>query len=73
VDALEVTGGPVPVIQRVNVSRANAGATAFSVSENGSLVHAEDEPQERHTLVWVDRNGREKALAAEPNDYFAEH
>ena len=72
---LEVTGGPVPVVEGVmgpagvgNLARA---AAQFSFSRNGSLIYVvgEDSAQAQHTLVWVDRQGSEEPLGAPPRAY----
>jgi serine/threonine-protein kinase len=68
VDALEVIGGPVSMIDVVSVAGAIAtGAAHFSVSARGTLVYIEplgSGVTARRTLVWVDRNGRETAIKA---------
>ena len=68
VDRLEVTGGPVPMSEGV-VTGIFSGAAHFSVSDSGALVYVSGSYQEDRTLVWVDREGREEALAAEPRAY----
>ena len=68
-DELEVTSDPVPVVDGVSTKRS--GAANFGISQNGSLAYVAG-PQGRgpeRTLVWVDREGREEALAAEPRIY----
>ena len=63
--ALEVKGGPVPIVEGVYIM--------FACSNSGTLVYVTGTtgagalPQ--HTLVWVDRNGKEEPLAAPPNTY----
>ena len=67
-DALEVTTDPVPVLEGVV---GGFGSASFDMSQNGSLVYVVG-PRERdveRTLVWVDREGSEEALAAEPRAY----
>ena len=68
-DALEVTGGPIPMAEGVRTAGSTTGAAQFSVSETGSLVYVTGGDVENGTLVWVDRDGREEALAAEPGSY----
>ena len=66
VDKLEVTGGPIPMAEGV----ITAGPAAqFSVSDTGALVYVTGSALAVRTLVWVDRDGREEALAAEPRAY----
>jgi Tol biopolymer transport system component len=70
---LEVTGGPVPLIEGVRDGgvTAGTGATHFSLSGDGSLVYVpggtEQEAQRR--LVWVNRAGVEQSLTAPPRAY----
>ena len=68
VDELEVTGGPIPMAEGVVTAGGNTGAAQFSVSDTGVLVYVSGSGLDR-TLVWVDRDGREEALAAEPRAY----
>ena len=70
VDTLEVTGGPIPMAEGVMTAGTTTGAAQFSVSDTGALVYvAAGSGLESRTLVWVDRDGREEALAAEPRAY----
>ena len=71
-DKLEVTGGPIPMVE--GVFRIG-GASQYAVSDSGTLVYmpgaitaASFAPPTR-TLVWVDRNGKEEPLPAPPNAY----
>ena len=68
VDALEVMGGPIPMAEGVMTAGQRSGAAHFSVSDTGALVYVTADPGDR-TLVWVDRDGREETLAAEPRAY----
>ena len=77
-DTLNVTGGPVPVLDTVVRAGAlqanmNTGASHFSVSARGTLVYVEDsgEVADRFQgpLTWVDRNGRETAINAPARTY----
>ena len=70
VDKLEVTGGSIPMAEGVMTAGSRSGAAQFSVSDTGALVYVTGDPGERErTLVWVDRDGREESLAAEPRAY----
>ena len=60
-DSLEVTGGPVALLDGV---RGNAAAYDFS--ESGSLVYVPGEGEAQRTLVWVDRNGVAEPLETIP-------
>jgi len=70
------TGDPVPLIVGVTTSAGNAtgtGAGQFSVSRDGRIAYRPGAAQagiERRTLVWVDRQGGERAIAAEPRGYI---
>lgn len=69
---LEVTGQPVPVIansmQALNYPNAawNTAAGQFSISDSGWLVYADGGifPDNKNSLVWVDRQGRTEEIAA---------
>ena len=70
VERLAVTGGPVPLVE--GVSRAFAtGLANADVARAGALVYlpraGADEAS--RTLVWVDRDGTEEALAAPSRAY----
>ena len=69
-DRLEVTGNPVPLIERVVVK--TSGAANFSLSDNGRLVYVLGGPRGpggATRLVWVDREGREEPAVPEPRDF----
>jgi eukaryotic-like serine/threonine-protein kinase len=70
-NSLKVSGGPVSLVE--GVLRAG-GAPQYAVSDSGTLVYvpgtATVATTPGHTLVWVDRNGKEELLAAEPHQYF---
>jgi eukaryotic-like serine/threonine-protein kinase len=77
---LQVRGAPVAVVDGVgrpgNPVTAT-GAAFFDVSAQGTLVYARSGAasflraldNERNTLVWVDRQGREEPLSAPPRAY----
>jgi serine/threonine-protein kinase len=67
---LEVTGGPVSLIEGVATAGVHSGAAHFSVSDTGSMVYVDAfENETARTFVWVDREGREERLEAEPRAY----
>jgi serine/threonine-protein kinase len=68
-DQLEVVGDPIPVLE--GVPQAGTGAVNVAVSSDGALVYrvGESEVGARRTLVWVDRQGTEEAVAADPLPY----
>jgi Tol biopolymer transport system component len=55
---LEVTGGPVPIVEDV-MTAAGTGAAQFSFSDTGSLVYVPEDSEQApvRTLVWVSRQG----------------
>ena len=67
--ALEVTGDSVPVVQGVRQTRN--GNVDYAISDNGTLVYVPSTSTGGldRTLVWVDREGQEEPLAAEPQSY----
>ena len=80
-DRLEVSGGPVSVVEgitRATTGTQNTAAANYGVSDQGTLVHLErgsvgfvggPTTTALRTLVWVDREGREEPLAAAPRPY----
>jgi serine/threonine-protein kinase len=73
-DALEVTGGAVPLVEEIARTDAEqTGAAHFSLSADGTLVYIPDIAGAigglRRTLVWVDRQGREEPLKAPVRAY----
>jgi hypothetical protein len=68
---LETRGTPVTVLPHVKTTPE--GASDFVVAADGTLAYV-DAPNATssaaRTLVWVDRQGREEALAAPPRPYF---
>ena len=67
---LEVTGGPVPIVEDVAQAGITFSGTAqYTFSDLGSLVYVPGGRVVKRTLVWVDREGKEEPLAAEPRGY----
>ena len=68
-DSLEVTSDPAPVLE--GVATKSSGAASFGISQNGSLLYIAGSLlfAGARTLVWVDREGREEPLTAEPRPY----
>jgi serine/threonine-protein kinase len=66
---LELTGDAVPVLEEV-MTKAT-GAVNFALSKSGSLVYVPNIYGSglQRNLVWVDREGREERLDAEPGSY----
>jgi len=67
--ALEVTGDSVPVVQ--GVSQTATGYVDYAISESGMLVYVPGSVQQahKHTLVWVDREGRETLVTEEKRPF----
>ena len=66
---LEVTGGPIPVIEGLLRSAASTGVAQFSFSENGTFVFASGiGALERH-LLWIDRNGQASRLTDKTGNF----
>ncbi len=69
-DRLEVTTDPFPVVDTVRQSGISGGAE-FAVADNGTLVYVRGAGiGEAVGLTWLDRSGREEALAAAPGGYL---
>jgi serine/threonine-protein kinase len=66
-DARRITGPAVRVVDEVFDSGTVTGAVHFDVAANGSLVYAQRPGPA--ILAWVDRNGREERVPAEPRPY----
>ena len=69
-DRLEVQGDPLPIEHEVQANPL--GFADYTLGEDGMLVYApatgvSQGPQ--RTLVWVDREGNEEPVAAEPRPY----
>jgi serine/threonine protein kinase/Tol biopolymer transport system component len=63
---LEMTDGPAVVAEGVSVD--SRGVPAVSASADGSIVYRTGSVDQRRTLVWFDRSGKELGAAAEPDD-----
>ncbi len=59
-EALEVTGDPITLLEGVRGSRG--GGIDFSLSRNGTLIYVSSETEKQTQLVWVDRRGTTEAL-----------
>ena len=69
-DRLSTIGAPIPVLD--GVATKSGGGVDFSLSNNGLLAYVplKGRVDRRRSLVWVDREGREEVLAAEPRTYL---
>jgi len=68
-DALDVSGAAVPLIE--GVMRPNfTGSANYAVSNDGTLVYVRGNAGGNEVeLVWVDRQGNEEPIPAEPDNY----
>jgi len=65
---LEVTGGPVAVLQ--DVRQATPGNVDYALSEEGTLVYVPRGSEgPKGELVWVDRKGTERIITQEKRSY----
>ena len=68
VDRLEVTAGPVTLVDHVQTSSRN-GEGGFALSGTGTLVFAPERPIDGRRLVWVGRDGAETPLPIAPRGF----
>jgi len=68
---LEITSDPVPVLQRVRQS--TPGYVDYALSDEGTLVYVADQVGVEHSLLWVDREGRETLVTKERREYASSH
>jgi len=67
---LELTSAPVPVLE--GVVATNANAANFGLARDGTLVYVPGDPRSAvRTLVWVDRQGQEEPIGTEPRSYVS--
>jgi eukaryotic-like serine/threonine-protein kinase len=67
-DRLQFTGEAVPIVEGIEFNPFGSVAV-FSASENGVLAYRGGGGAVPLSLVWVNRNGAEQALAAPPHNY----
>ena len=68
-ETLQTTGSPVTLLPSLDVR--GGGSSQFAVSESGTLIYAVGRGiyAASRSLVWVDRDGREEPIEADPNTY----
>jgi serine/threonine-protein kinase len=75
VERLQVTGGPVSILQGVQRAPATGnGAAHYAFSRDGTLVYvvnSDAESSSQRTLAFVDRRGAAKPLALAPAPYLS--
>jgi len=68
-DTLEIKGAQVPIVEDV----LSTNASKYALSDSGTLAYLPGKSAtgsvDKRTLVWVDRNGKEEPLTAQPNAY----
>jgi len=68
-DSLTVSGGAVPIVQSV-MRNANTASANYGIAANGTLAYVSGTDRlARHSLVWVDRDGREELINAPVRNY----
>ena len=66
---LRLAATPVPAVEGV-LQSGQSGVAYYSVADDGSLAYIPGRVRGANsTLVWVDRNGAEQPIAAEPHAY----
>jgi len=69
VSRLQTRGVPV-ALEGISIAATVGGFNAnFAVSDNGTLAYQPPTTRRIRTMVWVDREGREEAIAAPPMEY----
>ena len=68
-DKLEVTGGPVSLLEGIRVCAISDSGTLAFIRRPAVAEGATGTTPSGLTLVWVDRQGKEEALGAEPEAY----
>ena len=67
VDTLKTTGDPVPLLED-GISQTQF-FVHYAISDSGTLAYVSDPGSGLRTFVWVDKEGKEEPLGAEPNSY----
>jgi serine/threonine-protein kinase len=68
-DTLTVSGDAVPLVQSV-MRAANTDSADYGIAADGTLAYVSGTDRlARHSLVWVDRNGREESINAPVRNY----
>ncbi len=63
--SLEIVGDPVPMVERT----LSPNVATFSVSRGGALAYVTGAAESPRSLVWVNREGKQEAVAAPPHAY----
>lgn len=67
VDALELRGEPVPLVENVAVNPN--GFARYKLSPEGTLVYVPEQEGASRTIVWVDREGQLTPLVGDPRAF----
>ena len=70
--SLEVSGGPVPIVEGVRrgfTPQVNTATAHYRFSDNGTLIYSPQSGAGGYNLVWVDREGQENLLTEEPRPF----
>ena len=67
VDALELRGEPVPLVE--NVAANPNGFARYKLSREGTLVYVPGQEGASRTIVWVDREGQLTPLVGDPRAF----
>jgi eukaryotic-like serine/threonine-protein kinase len=69
-DRLDVQGSPVPIVEGIRSDGPAPGPAAqMAFATTGALAYVPGTVSQQRSLVWVDRQGREQPLGAEPRAY----
>jgi Tol biopolymer transport system component len=68
VERAEVTGAPVKMVDGA-ATVPDSAVGGFAIASDGTLVYAAALPRTERTLAWVDRNGKEEAVAISPRAF----
>ena len=69
-DRLDVQGSPVPIVEGIRSDTWVPGrAVQMAFATTGALAYVPGTVSEQRSLVWVDRQGREQPLGADPRAY----
>ncbi len=69
VDRLELKGGPVGMVDGVNMSFGQSGAAHVAVSAVGTMVYLPAAPGTLTALAWRNRQGSETSIATPPHSF----
>jgi hypothetical protein len=70
-EKLEVTGGGVAVLEGIGGAEISDSGTLVYVPGPAAVTNAASAASFGGSLVWVDRQGNEESLGAEPDAYFS--